>query len=71
VSPRVKIKDEQTLIQAVLEALGQASVAGQIARTIWSETGALRVKRMEPICTERGKLMPLYVARRPKLPANS
>jgi hypothetical protein len=71
VSPRVKIEDESTLIQVVLDALGRASVAGQIARTIWKKSGALRVKRMEPICTERGKLMPLYVARRSKLPSGS
>jgi hypothetical protein len=64
VSPRVNIKDEPTLIQAVLDALGRASVAGQIARTIWSKSGALRVKRMEPISTGGGKLMPLHVARR-------
>jgi hypothetical protein len=71
VSPRVKIEDEQTVIQVIWEALGQASVAGQIARTIWKKSGTLQVKRMEPICTERGKLMPLYVARRSKLPSDS
>ncbi len=64
VSPRVDVEDESVVIKAVLEALGRASVAGQIARTIWSKSGALRVKRMEPISTGGGKLMPLHVARR-------
>jgi hypothetical protein len=60
VSPRVNIENESDLIKAVLEALKRSSVAGDIAQSIWSQSEALRVKRCEPICTERGKLMPLY-----------
>jgi hypothetical protein len=69
VSPRVAIADEASVIAAVLEALGRGSSAADQARLIWSQAGALRVKRMEPIATARGKLMPLHLAsRRPKAP---
>ena len=64
VSPRVEIADETEVIEVVLEALGQGSVGADLARAIWSQAGTLRVKRMEPIWTARGKLMPLHVAQR-------
>lgn len=63
VSPKVEISDEMAVIEAVLEALGRSSVAADLARAIWSQAGTLRVKRMEPIWTARGKLMPLHVQR--------
>ena len=53
-----------TVVDAVLEALGQSSVAADLARAIWSQARTLRVKRMEPFLTARGKLMPLHIARR-------
>ena len=64
VSPKVEIADETEVIQVVLEALGRGSVAADLARATWSQARTLRVKRMEPIWTARGKLMPLHLARR-------
>ncbi len=66
VSPKVAIADERVVIEAVLEALGRSSVAADLARAIWSQAKTLRVKRMEPIWTARGKLMPLHLADRAK-----
>ncbi len=66
VSPKVAIADERAVIEAMLEALGQSSVAADLARAIWSQAKTLRVKRMEPIWTARGKLMPLHLADRAK-----
>lgn len=63
VSPKVEIIDEMEVIEAMLEALGRGSVAADLARAIWSQAGTLRVKRMEPIWTSRGKLMPLHLVR--------
>jgi hypothetical protein len=48
----------------VLEALRQGSQAADLAQNIWHQAGTLRVKRMDPIWTARGKLMPLHLARR-------
>jgi hypothetical protein len=59
VSPRIAISDENAVIGAVLEALGRSSVAADMARAIWSQAGTLKVKRMEPVLTARGKFMPL------------
>jgi hypothetical protein len=60
----VGIEDEAAVIGAVLDALGRASLAGDLVRAVWSRAGTLRVKRMEPVWTDRGKLMPLHLVRR-------
>jgi len=60
VSPRVPIDDEQAVIDTVLQALGRGSVAADLARAIWTQARSLRVKRMQPIPTSRGKMMPLH-----------
>jgi hypothetical protein len=52
------------VIDTVLEALGQGSVAADHVRVIWGQAGTIRIKRMEPILTDRGKLLPLHLTRR-------
>jgi hypothetical protein len=64
VSPKVEIADETEVIEVVLESLGQSSVAADLARAIWSQAGTLRVKRIEPISSPRGKLLPLRMKQR-------
>jgi hypothetical protein len=64
VSPKIEIADEAAIIEAVQEALGRGSIAADLARAHWSQANTLRVKRMEPVWTDRGKLMPLHLARR-------
>jgi hypothetical protein len=64
VSPTIKIDDERAVIAAVLDALGRKSVANDLTRVIWAKSGTMRIKRMEPIRTARGKLMPLQLLRR-------
>jgi len=63
VSPKIKLREEKEVIDVVLEALKRSSVSADLARAIWSQAGSLRVKRMEPIWTDRGKLMPLHLSR--------
>jgi hypothetical protein len=63
VSPRLEIVDEKAVVSAVLKALAQSSVASDSARAIWKQAGTLRVKRIDPIWTSRGKLMPLHLSR--------
>ncbi len=65
VSPRVDMPDEAAAVQALLEALGRSSVAGDLAQKTWNQAGTLRVKRMEPVWTSRGKFMPFRLERRP------
>jgi hypothetical protein len=63
VSPRVELRDETALIDLVLEELGSGEADAGISRTIWRQAGTLRVKRMEPVWTSRGKLLPLHMGR--------
>ena len=64
VSPKVKIDDEAEVFKTVLESLGHGSDAADLARNIWTQSMALQIKRIEPIWTARGKLMPLQLAKR-------
>lgn len=64
VSPKIKIADEGAVIEVVLEALGRSSSSADLARAVWSQARTLTVKRMEPVWTARGKLMPLHLAQR-------
>jgi hypothetical protein len=63
VSPRVEIEEESEVIGLVLENLRQSSVASGLAQAVWTEAASLRVRRMEPVVTGRGKLMPLHSTR--------
>ena len=64
ISPKVKLADEATVIEAVLQAMGRGSIGADLAHSLWGQAKTLRVKRMEPVWTARGKLMPLHLARR-------
>jgi hypothetical protein len=64
ISPQVAILDENAVIGVVLEAMGRENNAAGLARAEWAQAGTLRVKRMEPVITARGKLMPLHLAQR-------
>jgi hypothetical protein len=61
ISPRVEIRDEQAVIELVLRSLSGSSGMGDAARTVWQQARSLRIRRAEPVWTERGKLLPLRV----------
>lgn len=63
VSPKIPIEDERAVIDTVMQALRQSNVAADLARAVWSQAKTLRIRRMEPIWTAQGKLMPLHLAR--------
>jgi hypothetical protein len=64
VHPRLSILDEQAVIACVLDGLGRSSAMADAARAVWQRAGTLQIKRVEPIWTGRGKLLPLHIARR-------
>lgn len=64
VSPRVRLESEEEVVRVVLEGLANLGHSADGARATWRSAGSLRVKRMEPIATARGKLFPLHLARR-------
>ena len=63
VSPRVRIDDEQSVIDAVHDALDRSSASAGVASAVWRQAGSLRIRRTEPVWTARGKLMPLHMAK--------
>jgi hypothetical protein len=64
ISPRLEITDESAVVEVMLDALRQSSPMADAARTIWQQAQTIQVKRMEPVWTGRGKLMPLHIQRR-------
>lgn len=60
VSPRVDVQDDALLVEAVNSAL-----SGRV-RTQLAEARTIHVQRTEPIWTNRGKLLPLNLLRRPR-----
>ncbi|NWG03421.1 MAG: hypothetical protein HXY44_11265 [Syntrophaceae bacterium] len=64
ISPKINIRDEREVIEVFLNALKRSSTSADLARALWNQAETLRVKRMEPIWTARGKLNPLYLAKR-------
>lgn len=61
VHPRLEIADEQEVIDVVMDALRRSSAMADSARGVWQRSGTLGIKRMEPVLTARGKLMPLHL----------
>ncbi|MEW5916922.1 MAG: hypothetical protein AB1762_10975, partial [Gemmatimonadota bacterium] len=63
VSPDIPLSNESDVIDVVLKALESAGHAASLSRTIWGQAQTLRVRRMHPVWTKRGKLMPLHMER--------
>jgi hypothetical protein len=64
ISPRIEIGDESIVIEYMLNQLGASSSMADAARVPWQHARSIRIKRMEPVWTERGKLLPLHIPRR-------
>jgi len=60
ISPKIGFLDEKVVIEVILNALSRSSTSSDVAKAIWTQAGTLRVKRIEPISTSRGKLIPLH-----------
>jgi hypothetical protein len=60
VSPGVRLDREGDVLEVLLQALPN----DHGVRQLWSQAGMLRIRREEPVWTERGKLMPLHLADR-------
>jgi hypothetical protein len=65
VDPKVELQDEQQVIDAVLDGLSRGSEGADGARATWAQAKTFRVRRIEPIWTARGKLMPLHLVKQP------
>lgn len=63
IDPEVSIADERQVVEFVMNSLTESSPAGDSARRVWQQTQTLQVKRMPPVLTARGKLLPLHLHR--------
>ena len=64
VSPEIDALNEDEIIQTIITELGKGSGAQRMMSEVWSQAKTLRVKRMQPIATVRGKLLPLHIKKR-------
>ena len=64
VSPKIQLSNEKDVIDTFFRALAKGSDSDNYTRAVWSQTAAVRVKRMEPLWSARGKHLPLRVAKR-------
>jgi hypothetical protein len=64
ISPTVSIEDDQAVVDTVLDCLARKGSLEDGARAIWKQARSIRVKRMEPVWTARGKLNPLHLVKR-------
>lgn len=60
-SPEIGDIDENELTRTVLKELPQVG----ITPNVWAMAGTFRVRRERPIATQRGKLLPLHIIKRP------
>ncbi len=65
VHPRIHIANEEEVVRTVFEHLGRSN---RVNRSLWTEAGTMRVKRMEPAASASQKFIPLQFARRPGRP---
>jgi hypothetical protein len=63
VSPRLGAMAEADIIATLRAELQRGPAGHRLADLIWEQAGFLRVRRAEPIPTERGKLFPFRVAK--------
>jgi len=63
VSPELGAIDEAELIKTILTGLSKGKDGKRMMAEVWAQAKTLRVKRMPPFTTARGKLMPLHIYR--------
>jgi len=61
VSPEVGPVNEGEIVEAFLAELGKGTPSKRMMTNVWSQAKMLRVKRMPPIATARGKLLPMHI----------
>jgi len=64
VSPEVGAINEDELIQTVLAEISRGKDTQRMMAEIWAQAKTLKVKRMQPFTTARGKLLPLHILKR-------
>jgi hypothetical protein len=66
VSPELGEIDEREVVQTVLSELSKGKDTQRMMTQIWSQAEILRVKRLPPLITAAGKLLPLHIQKAKK-----
>jgi hypothetical protein len=61
ISPRVGAVNEDEVVSFILAQLSKGTDSNRIMANVWTQANMLRVKRIEPYTTARGKLLPLHI----------
>ena len=61
IDPSVTLADQQQVVDVVLKAMRASSPAADATRAMWEQTQTLRLLRMKPQVTARGKFLPLHI----------
>jgi len=61
VSPEIGEIDEAALVKTVLDELSRGKDTQRMMAQVWSQASTIQVKRMRPLTTARGKLLPLHI----------
>ena len=64
VAPAIGPVDEARLLERLSAELAQGSSGNRFMTGVWTSAGSLRVDRLPPVASARGKVLPLRVARR-------
>jgi len=64
VSPEVGTIDEAELMGTILTELGKGKDSQQMMAEVWSQSGTIQVKRVRPLATAGGKLLPLHIEKK-------
>jgi hypothetical protein len=67
-SPELGEIDESSLTAVIINELKKGSDTQRMMAEVWSESGTLQVKRIQPFTTAAGKLIPLHVNKRKMAP---
>lgn len=63
VNPEVGDIDESKVKELVFEALTSGEYTHSYSRSYWTQAGTIQIRRMRPIPTARGKIVPLQIRR--------
>ncbi len=70
INPRIRIPEEQKVLEEMYRALSSSSPMGDGVHTIWKQARTIQIKRQEPILTDGGKFLPLLIQRRSQRPGS-
>ncbi|MBI5575773.1 MAG: hypothetical protein HY896_05360 [Deltaproteobacteria bacterium] len=67
VSPEIADFDEKALRETIFEGLFHGHdpeyVGARVMKDVWTRTNTIQVRRVNPIATRRGKVMPLFICK--------